>query len=189
MGARLTGILALLALAAPLTAAYREGPPPAHTGGFGESTCQACHFDNDLNEAAGSLTLEGIPPVFAPDERYRLRVTLARPGLAAAGFQLAMRFAEGPEHGRQAGTLRAIDDRVKVTHHAETGIFYAQHTETGARASGSATWVVEWTPGPRTSPVVFQVAANAANDDASEFGDYIYADDTVSIPVGRTPAS
>lgn len=105
------------------------------------------------------------------------------------GFQLAMRLAEGPEHGRQAGTLRAIDDRVKVTHHAETGIFYAQHTETGARASGSATWVVEWTPGPRTSPVVFHVAANAANDDASEFGDYIYADDTVSIPVGRTPAS
>jgi hypothetical protein len=37
--------------------------------------------------------------------------------------------------------------------------------------------------------VVFHVAANAANDDASEFGDYIYADDTVSIPVGRTPAS
>ena len=92
-----------------------------------------------------------------------MRVTLARPGLAAAGFQLAMRLAEGPEHGRQAGTLRAIDDRVKVTHHAETGIFYAQHTETGARASGSATWVVEWTPGPRTSPVVFHVAANAAN--------------------------
>ena len=176
----LAGCLAPFVLASAL-AAYREGPPPAHTGGFAEDTCQACHFDNDVNEALGSLMLEGVPAVFAPGQQYRLTVSLARPGMAAAGFQLAVRVAEGPARSRQAGALRAVDERVQVTHNAETGIFYAQHTETGAAASDSAAWVVDWTPGPGSSPVAFHVAANAANDDASEFGDFIYTGDAVSV--------
>ena len=102
--------------------------------------------------------------------------------LAAAGFQLAMRLAQGPERDHQARTFRAIDDRVKIIYDTETGIAYAQHTEIGINASGSAAWVLEWTPNTQTTSVILHVAANAAYDDASEFGDYIYADDTVSIP-------
>ena len=172
--ARRLGVLILPVLLATSAAGYREGPPSAHTGGFSEGTCQGCHFDNDLNDAGGSLTIDGVPAEFTSADRYRLNITLARSGLAAAGFQLAVRVAEGAEAGRQAGTLTATDDRVQVVSNADTGIVYAQHTEAGAKASDSATWSVEWVPGRRTAVVVFHVTANATNDDASEFGDFVY---------------
>ena len=180
--ARLVGSVLFPVLLATAAAGYREGPPPAHSGGFADGTCQTCHFDNNLNNAAGSLMLEGVPAGFLAAERYRLRVTLVRPGLAAAGFQLAVRVAWGADGGRQAGTLTSTDDRVQVVRDADSGIVYAQHTEPGAVASGSATWVMDWSPGPQTETVVFHLAANAANDDASEFGDFIYTGQASSRP-------
>ena len=78
---------------------YPEGPPPAHTGGFGEPTCQACHADNPLNAPGGSLALRGLPAVYAPATAYRVTITLRRPGLGRAGFQLAARFATGDQAG------------------------------------------------------------------------------------------
>ena len=161
---------------------YRDGPPPAHTGGFTDDTCHACHFDNDLNDASGSLTLDGVPVSFGSPEPSRLTITLTRPGLAVAGFQLAVRIAEGPGRGRQAGTLRAVDDRVQIVADGDRGVVYAQHTETGAAVRESGTWIVEWSPGSVEAPVVFHVAANAANDDFSEFGDYIYTLESTSDP-------
>ena len=169
---------ALLFAAPPPEAAYVDGPPPAHTGGFGGDTCHACHFENDLDDPSGSLTLRGVPDTFDPSETYRITVSLERPDMGRAGFQLAARVSDGDGAGGQAGALLALegDARVQVAAGPD-GVGYAQHTEPGTDLTGpeAATWTVEWRP-PATdaASVAFHVAANAANDDASEFGDFIY---------------
>ena len=174
------GALAMaLLFAAPLPeAAYIDGPPTAHAGGFGGDTCHACHFENDLDAPGGSLTLGGVPDTFDPSVTYRITVSLERPGMGRAGFQLAARVSEGDDAGRQAGTLRALDgdERVQVVDGPDA-LAYAQHTEPGTALTGSvsSSWTIEWRPPAiDAKSVIFYVAANAANDDASEFGDFIY---------------
>ena len=79
-GALTTALLS----AAPLPeAAYLDGPPAAHAGGFGDDTCHACHFENDLDAPGGSLTLGGVPDTFDPSQTYRITVSLERSGNGA----------------------------------------------------------------------------------------------------------
>jgi hypothetical protein len=178
LGAGAAAALALLAWPAePAQAGFPDGPPPAHTGGFGEPTCRACHFDGDLNAEGGGLTLGGIPAAYAPGEPYRITVTLRRGEMKRGGFELAVRFAEGAAAGRQAGSLRALDERVKVTEGTPGGVQYATQARPGVQLSeaGKIEWVVEWTAPPAAAgPVAFHAAANAANGDESQFGDFVY---------------
>ena len=159
---------------------YPDHPPLAHTGGFAEPTCQRCHFGAPLNTPEGALTLSA-PNHYDGERTYQLHIELERPGMRRAGFQLAARFSEGVRAGRQAGALRATSDRLEVVMDS-TGIQYAQHRHAGSALlkPGRASWTVDWTAPDAREPVVFHLVANAANDDASEFGDYIYA---VSFPV------
>ena len=168
--------------------AYVEGPPPAHVGGFGGDTCHACHFENDLDAPGGALTLSGVPDTFDPSATYRITVSLERPEMERAGFQLAARVAEGAGAGGPAGALQAVggDERVQAVTAAD-GVTYAQHTEPGTALAvpGTASWAVEWRPpAADATAVVFHAAANAANDDASEFGDFIYTASATTRPAG-----
>ena len=105
-------------------------PPPAPTGGFGESTCASCHFGAAVPDSSASLTIEGLPANYKPDNRYELFVVLARPGMELAGFELSARFADGSDPGSQAGGLRARDDGAAVTDQA--GVQYAHQTAAGS---------------------------------------------------------
>src|SRR5688572_21950865 len=78
----------------------RDAPPLAHTGGFGEQTCLACHMDGELNEPGGTLAIEGLPERYQAGQRYTLAVAIAHPELRAAGFELSARFASGPDSAR-----------------------------------------------------------------------------------------
>lgn len=161
---------------------YPDRPPLAHTGGFGEPTCQQCHFGAPLNAPGGTLTLEA-PDRYEPGGTYQLRVELQRPAMGRAGFQLAARYSEGARAGHQAGDLRATSDRLEVVMDS-TSIQYAQHRHAGSALSkpGNASWTIDWTAPGVPGPVVFHLVGNAANDDASEFGDYIYADSARVLP-------
>jgi hypothetical protein len=167
------GLLPALAVLVPALVLYEHQPPPAHTGGFGEPSCASCHFDNELNAPGGLLEIEGLPDGYTPGERYLLSIVLQRPELRRGGFQLASRFAAGEEAGSQAGALRAVDERVEVVEAG--GVSYARHTRAGSREVEGATtrWQLEWTAPTRGGVVSLNVAANAANGDASEFGDFI----------------
>ena len=161
---------------------YRDGPPPGHTGGFGEPLCTECHFGGPVNDSAGALTL-AAPAGFEPGATYELEVTLAHPELAAAGFQMAVRFAAGSRAGEQAGRLDAGTHGVAVTADTASGVLYAHQSATGAvQDSNTARWVVRWTAPDTATAVVIHVAANAANDDASEFGDFVYATERTVRP-------
>ncbi len=177
------GVTACLAVA--LAAAYPDAPPPAHTGGFGEPTCRACHFDLPLNQPLGSLTVRGPVEGYEAGRRYVLTVEVSHPEMEAAGFQISARFAAGPRAGRQAGVLAGLDSTVSVVAAGDPAVAYAGQSRAGTAPhwDGAARWPVEWrAPTDDLAPVVFHIAANAANHDASEFGDYIYVDSVIVSP-------
>jgi hypothetical protein len=172
----------ILALAAAATAAdsaryhgrrFPDGAMPGTTGGFGEPTCVLCHLGAEPNAPGGSLAIEGLPERYTPGQSYRLIVRLRRADLAAAGFQLSARTAAGA----QAGALAPVDSTTEIQRHAASGIQYAGHTRPGSRpaAPGAAEWRVTWTAPASAVPVTFHAAANAADDDASPLGDYVYS--------------
>lgn len=158
-------------------AAYADGAPAAHTGGFGEPTCRECHFDHEADAPGGALQLLGFPRSYRADSVYNLEVRLTRSGLVRAGFQLAVRFAGGGRAGRSAGRLLVEGDRVQRVGGGPDSVDYVSHTVEGSRpaTSDTARWQVAWrAPEEPSDKVRLNVAANAANGDDSEFGDYIY---------------
>lgn len=175
----------LLTLGPARVASYVDGPPPGHTGGFGEPTCRSCHFDNPLQPAGRNLSVSGLPATYIPGDSYRLEIELLAPDARRAGFQLSARFASGLDAGDQSGGLGSSGDRVSVVTASASGIQYAQQTRRGAtlEAPGPARWSVDWTaPSHRRAPVAFHIAANAANGDDSAFGDRIFAAELIVEP-------
>ena len=169
-------VTAVLIAAGPATSraeAYADGAPPGFSGGFGESSCEACHFEGAVNAPPGRVTLTGIPERYAAGRAYPITITLSRPGMLMAGFQLAVRFENG---GAQAGALAPApgdEKRIKV----ETGkIQYANQRLDGTALSepGTAKWSVVWTAPATPGVVRFNVAANAADKDEAARGDYVY---------------
>jgi hypothetical protein len=157
-----------------------DRPPLAHTGGFGEPTCLECHFDDPINDKGGVFTLAGVPDRYEPGKSYPITVRLGRKEIARGGFELSTRIAEGPSAGHQAGRLEATDNRVNLADstRADVGaVQYARHNRAGSDVGKTDTleWVVKWTaPASAAGAVIFHAAGNAANDDNSPLGDYIY---------------
>ncbi len=153
-----------------------DGPPPGHTGGFGEPTCQHCHLGNQLNAPGGVLGVEGIPAVYMPNERYRIILVLQSEDMGAAGFQAALRFSGGDHAGMQAGRLEPYDTRVVVRTDHSTGIEYAQHSARGGivEPGALAVWSFFWTAPREAGVVLLHAAANSGNGDNSPLEDLIY---------------
>lgn len=180
---RRLGVLGGLLLALPVVSAYQGGPMPGVTGGFGEPSCRQCHQGQPPGPRGGQLSLDA-PREYTPGATYQLRVTLVRRNLSVGGFELAARFQSRPAVGAQAGTLRALDPRTQVVAGAK-GVQFAQHTGAGSTVAppGRLTWVVEWrAPDEAPGNVVFHLAANVANGDASPLGDLIHTTEVVSRP-------
>jgi hypothetical protein len=178
---------AVLATTVRLTAShhYAEGAPPGFSGGFKEDSCHACHFHAEPNAGGGRVTIEGVPATFAAGERYTVTITLTRSGMKRAGFQLAARYKDG---GAQAGTLApgaGEAERVKVE--STGGVQYAGQRKAGSAVStaDTARWTIEWIAPDRAGPVVFHVAANAADGNESADGDFVY---TATAPSEHSPA-
>jgi hypothetical protein len=153
--------------------AYRDGPPAGFSGGFGEDHCQACHFGDKVNDSPGSLRLSA-PERYSPGKTYAVTITLTRPGMAIGGFQLTARFADD---SAQAGALAPADgqqDRIKVL--TDRGVQYAYHSRPGTdlTATDVVRWTLQWTAPAGRRAVLFHVAANAANGDDSQTGDFVY---------------
>lgn len=179
--ALLAGLVAVLTAAAPFPAS-EHGPEPGHTGGFGEPTCRACHFDGPERPEDAAVSIEGLPAKWTPASEYPIDIVVSGTDVRRGGFQLAVRHAAGGLVGTQAGRLAGPSGGLSVTD--RDGIAYIHHNVNGTTpdAAGELRWRIVWiAPTEPTGPVAFHVAANAANDDRSEFGDRIVtAADTVS---------
>lgn len=160
--------VAVQALAAGAAWCYEDGAPPGHTGGFGEPDCTVCHGDNERNVGRGSLTLEEHPPD-GPGGRPVLVIVLRHPELRSGGFQLAIRTPDGDPAGRPV----PLSGRTRVVTNGEQP--YLQHAREGRRPEedGRIRWRFEWSP-PAAGDAVIHVAANAANDDLSPLGDFVF---------------
>lgn len=159
---------------------YLDGPL---TGGFGELTCHSCHFDYDLNMTdRGSLTVDGLDELYIPDHTYELKVTIKSDHLEKGGFQMTSRF----EDGSQAGSFNWDGDRLMFTPSIKSEVQYIQHSRNGTSVTSPRTveWSFYWTaPKSDMGPVQFNIASNAANDDDSSFGDWIYIKEFELVPV------
>lgn len=163
----------------------RDGPMPGYTGGFGEKTCHFCHFQDSLNLTPGKVSITGQPDRWEAGRAYPITVTVTRPRMDLGGFQLTARFEDG---GAQAGMLEVRPEdgaRVKIT--TDKNVQYIHHVRAGAVevAPDTARWTVHWTAPSAGAAVAFHVAANAASDDDSPLGDYIYTTSVRSLPPER----
>ena len=151
------------------------GPPPGHTGGFGEPTCRECHLGSELNAPGSTLEVLGIDGGYVPGESADVTVRLHSFEMLAAGFQAAFRHADGPRKGESAGVLLSRDDRVAVVR-GPTGTTYVQHTQAGVPPDGEmAEWTFEWTGPVDGGAVALHLAANSGNGDNSPLDDLVYA--------------
>jgi hypothetical protein len=170
-------VVAVLLAAGPASrsaGAYAGGAPAGFSGGFGEQSCDGCHFDSPLNAKPGSVTIGGVPERFTVGEQYTLTVTLSRPSMAIAGFQLAARFENV---GAQAGSLAPApgeEKRVKVE--TQTNVQYVNQRVDGSAPEppGIVKWSLIWTAPATPGTVLIHAAANAADKDGSTRGDFVY---------------
>ncbi len=158
---------------------YPEHLTGSFTGGFGEETCRSCHFDYDLNPEEGNLTVSGIGEKISAGQHLEIEISVEREVLGAAGFQLSARF----EDGSQAGSFEIEgNERVMFSSSVPDSLQYVQHTREGTKPAdkNKQTWTIKWqAPESLAGPVIFNIAANAANGDQSEFGDFIYSRELV----------
>jgi hypothetical protein len=171
--------------APPPEAEYRDGPPPGFSGGFGEASCHGCHSEMELNDSRGKAVLAGVPERYAPGQVYPLTVTLTRPGFAVGGFELTARFEDG---GAQAGALAVPPDQQgRLAVATDRDVQYAYQRLPGSErvAPDTARWTLLWTAPAQGGAVQFNVASNAANQDESTSGDYIYTTVARANPQGR----
>jgi hypothetical protein len=185
--AAVSAFAALVVFMGPGVSGYAEGAPPGFSGGFNEQSCHACHFHEEFNSGPGRVTIEGVPEGFRGGVRYPITVTLTRPGIKLAGFQLTARFKEG---GVQAGTLApGPGDEARVGVDEANGVHYANHRRQGAQltAPDTARWSLVWTAPETSAPVVFHAAANAANADETVEGDYVHTTAVDALPDRQGP--
>ena len=156
-------------------------PPDEKTGAPNEGTCAdaGCHAENALNTAGGSLTLT-VPDTYIANEVYTIVVNLSRAGQSKWGFEMTALDA----NGARAGSFTA--DAAANTQLTETkSKQYIQHTTAGTAAgtNDAHSWEFEWTaPDADIGPITFYAAGNAANNDSSTAGDYIYTTQEESTP-------
>src|SRR5438552_7319874 len=165
--------------------AYAFGPDPAMNGINGNAqTCAVagCHTSFPLNSSSGSVSVSGLPASgWVAGQTYPLTVTITRTGQRAFGFQLS---AVGDGTNQQAGSFaRGTNVQVICGNLASSplncsnasAIQFSEH-QSPASGSGSGTFTVNWTApaSAGVGTVRFNVAGNAANNDGTNQGDYIF---------------
>ena len=170
---------------APHFSPHVEGPPPGHTGGFGEPTCATCHTGAPLNEPGGTLEVIGLEGGYRPGQRHPVTLRFESFDMLSAGFQGSFRFDDGDRRGAGAGEVRLLDDRVTVVRGVDGDTEYFQHTRAGITPTdGVSEWTFEWRAPEAEGPVVLHVAANSGGGDNSPLDDLVYA-----LSVRLTPAA
>jgi hypothetical protein len=172
---RAAAVLAIAGTAASLPVPrLTEGPPAGYSGGFGEPTCSACHIGSEENAFGGRVALLGLPERYDPQTEYLLTVLLEADETANAGFQLTARFTDGPNRGRNAGTLAPVDQRATLSDSADVSYLHQSRVGAITPSSSGSSWAVAWIAPASGESVTINVAANSGNADNSPLGDLVY---------------
>jgi hypothetical protein len=162
------------------------GPPQGRAGNPpGNMTCKSsgCHNSFDLNSGDGSFSINDAPAHYAPGETYPITVTLSDPGQKRWGFQLTV--LDG--NNRQAGTVVVTDNTdTQLSDNAGSNPDFIMQRSAGTFAgtnTGPVSWSFNWTaPSQAGGDVTFYAAGNAANNNGSTSGDYVFTTTITSSP-------
>ncbi len=180
-------LFVLVCLCIPATLfAFSSGPPIKRTGAAvdGGLNCTACHRSFAVNSGAGKVTIDA--PNYYPGRVHTIRVKVEDPQAMRWGFQLTARLVS--DQTKEAGVFLATEEirvRCDPTGDAPVGspagcngaLEFIEHTRpaTMPGTTGSRTFEVSWVaPGRNLGDVIFYAAGNAANNDGTNNGDYIY---------------
>jgi hypothetical protein len=156
-------MLAVAALWWNTATAFPDGAPWGAANPAAEQNCATCHFGDEPVRDSAALVIEGLPRHPAPGAIYELEISFDGPDIVIAGFQL---FAQMEE--QQAGMLKSSAANVEF-------IGSAIRSTAPVNNDDGISWLIEWRAPPEIgSPIVFYVAATAANDDGSPFGDIVH---------------
>jgi hypothetical protein len=162
-----------LLLSASNLLAYSGGPPDNRAGNPpGNNTCVQCHSSFDLNSGNGELNINELTG-YVPGEVVTFEVSLSDEGQSRWGFELTIL----DDNDDMAGGLIIIDDDLTQLSDNDDLPDFVKHTRDGTFVgTNSGTWFFDWqTPSAGTGNVTIYLAGNAANNNSSTSGDYIYA--------------
>jgi hypothetical protein len=180
------GLFSLFILLVTMTAlldiemayAFSNGPQDGKTGAPGENNCTQCHSSFPLDSGAGGWWEWNFGELLEYDagETYNLTFEIFDPQAMRWGFEITFIDAAGD----QAGILSSVDGNTQVSSSVQGGHLrqYGKQTSAGT-ASGTAdgtTWDMTWVaPASGAGAVTLYGMANAANNNGSSSGDYIYS--------------
>lgn len=140
--------------------AYPNGAPWGAAQPTNPESCSSCHYDFEPIADSDQVLIDGLPERIKPGEPFTLRLTLTDRHARTSGFQLLVSSADDI----------AIDcDRERV----ECIVNGARSTATQLLRDDKAVWELTLTP-TGSGPATLTIAASAANDDQSPFGDRIH---------------
>jgi hypothetical protein len=143
--------------------AFPDGAPWGAANPAAEQDCAACHFGVEPVLASNALVIHGLPQKLQAGVTYDLAITFEDSSIVIAGFQLIAQAAE-----QDVGMFSSSADDVEF-------IGSSIRSVVPRRVSSSAAWEIQWRAPERIGgPIDFYLAASAANDDGSPFGDTIH---------------
>ena len=183
---KLITVLVISGTVAVLAEIQKEDGRAGATGSPGETTCNTsqCHVGNPVNAAGGSITID-VPSMpnweYIPGQTYPVSVTVSRQNVSLFGFG----FEALRSTGANGGTLAVMNSDTQLKSAVVSGNIRTNvvHTLNGGASSGLHTFTFNWTaPASGTGNITFYAAGNAANNNGSASGDFIYTTNQVVTP-------
>lgn len=156
------------------------GAPPGHTGAPDEQTCakSGCHTGNTINSNLGklSINLNGLES-YELGKTYTISIKMSQNNINRFGFEMV---ALRTKDQKSSGTIVMSDflkTQIMQGPNQFSGREYITYRFPGTdpTENGATEWKFDWiAPSQNDGPVTFYVAAIAANNDASDLGDFTY---------------
>jgi len=154
--------------------------PLGSTGAPGDFTCakSGCHTGSNVNAGLAQLSLDvnTSSQNYQPNEVYDMSVSLSQVGIERFGFQVLALNAQNENDGEfiitdsaRTQTLQGIGPYIGKTY-----LTY-KYPGTNPFLEGLGKWDFKWkAPSTYQGEIRFYVAAVAANNDGTDFGDTVY---------------
>lgn len=162
---------------------FRSAAPPGGYSGAGLETCTSCHAGNNLNESGGDIIVTGLPVNgYTPGTTYTFSIAISHANADRTrwGFEIAAMNALAMPIGTfsSANPKAAVIPLTGELGHKEAPFTSPQ----GFYTFADLKWTAPSNPGNNEKMITFYVAANAANGDLNDAGDFIYTKN-IQIPL------
>ncbi len=148
-------------------------PPAGHTGATAGLNCTTgCHSGNPLNNAGGSVVINGLPASYTPGTAYTFSVVVTHSAADRIRWGFSVRAVGTNNNDVGVFSTTATNAAVNGT---ELSHFNAPFAPIGNTFTFSnLKWTAPATPAAQEQSVTFYVAGNAANGNDDNSGDFIY---------------